>query len=842
MSSQAPRQSPLERAKAEMNTLGQDFQKDLDNLRSAPLMEYETRINSLGNTFQASQKLAIKNVNNAMNASDQRIHDLENHLRAEKALVRDAMKSLLAEKTLVQDTNKLLRAEKALTKKLSAEREASKAKDEKMKAELDTVKVEREEARSGLQKARTELQEAKRGPANLQRDLVAVKQQNADLQKVADAAEQRRKGLLNELAAVRKHEADLQAELKTAEERVSAVENRLNASQSSFNRFKEALDDLVDSYKQQLTRARPVSAPAQHNNQQDSAAEGNGGPRRGGHHIQTQALDFNLANSMNGNKPDFTLCQIVLEEVMHEKHRRYNRHFLKPVDSVTPVMPTQLNATTQPVDLDTIKEKLAKGVYASAASFKTDLNQMIAKSRYRPSGDPARIAGQRLLEIFEEKWSASRVSDHGPGDHTSQDQQSRGLKRKASTERPMPSEGTETATRAVSVPPLNNHAPQPSRPSSGGGLTTRQTRSQQASDASASSTETAAGVWKGQVIVGSNIQVDAKVDVVVKKVSVVKPVNTFDASFKDLFPDKLEVQGHVTTGWSEEELHQLNFTPDSDMITFRIEQAPDANNTDFTRLFDYFILRERHGTVSYAGGNNVSKVYLIPVPAGSHYPHYISSLDYKELPGDLEEKVLLLVVVFQIKEQVKEKIRIARDAAIKSVRSADVKDLALVRNHLRHHPLPILKPGAFVVSGSEQHMPMLNKIMHSRTPAGPKVAASPQGFFRLSYPNLARSGQSSIDGVELPKCIFILGRVISPTKRWALLVVDMEHDDRPLWGILSNKINDSRLGRVMMLMRSKFPSSLDEWESTITMDHQTNQLKKRLQLNGLKIERYRSSD
>lgn len=831
MSAQAPHQSPLERAKAEMNTLSQDFQKDLDNLGDSPLKQYETRTNSLRIKFQASQELAIKHVENAFNASDQRIHGLENDLRAEKALLQDACNNL--------------RTEKGVSEKLMgvilAERRTSRTKYEEMKVEFDTVRGEHEEARTRLSKARNELEDAKRGPANLQQDLEAVKKQNARLQKVVDAAEQRRMGLVNELAAVRKHEADLEAELNTAKERVSAVENAMNASQSSFNLFKEGLDDLVDSYKQQLTKAQPASGSAPSNGQQDSVGESIGGPQRRSHQAQAQTLDSHPENRTS-KEADLLLCQTVLEEVMHEKHRQYNRHFLKPMDSATPGMPSHLNATTQPVYLDTMKEKLLELGYASVGSFQADFNLMIENSRkVSPLDTQVRTAGEQLLAIFEKQWPVPRLSDHGPRDHTSHDQPSRGHKRKASTERPMLSEGAETATRAFSFPPFNNHTTQPSRPSSGGGLTTRQTQSQQVSNAFVSSRETAEGVWRGHVIVGPHIQVDAKVDAVVKQVSVVKPVNTFHVSFKDLFPDKLEVQGHVTTGWLEEELHQLDFTPDRDMVTFRVEQAPDASNTDFNRLFDYFIRRERFGTVGHAGGHNVNRVYLIPVPAGSQYPQYISSLDHKELPGDLQEKVLLLVVVFQIKEEVQEQIRTARDAAIKAVRSHDMKDLAGVRRHLRHHPLPILEPGV-VVSGSERHMPILNKSPRSRTPAGPKIAASPEGFFRLSYPNLAQSGQSSIDGVELPKCIFILGRVISPRMRWTFLVVDMEQDDRPLWGIFSNKTNNSRLGRVMMLMRSKFPTSLDEWESTITMDHQKNWLKKRLQLNGLKIERYRGSD
>lgn len=841
MSSQVPHQSPLERAKAEMDTLSQDFQKGLDNLRNAPLVEYETRINSLGSTFQASQKLAIKNVESAFNTSGQRIQELENDLRTEKALLQDAQMNLRTAKAGSQDTRKKLRAETALAdklkKELSVEKEIAKTKLDEMKIELVTAKKELEVARSGLQNARGELEQAKQGPAGLQKDLEAIKQRNSDLCNESVIAETRRQDLLTELAAVRQNEAYLQAELKTARESVSTAEKGLNASQSSFNRFKAGLDALVGSYKEQLTQAQPAFGPTPPSSQQDGLAERTDGLQRRNHHVQAQTLDSHPKNMMS-DEADLLLCQNVLTELMDQKHYQYNRLFLQPEDLLILQYTDRL---THSKYLNTMKEKLENGFYTSASSFKEDFNLMIAYAK-QFSPHTHGYAGEQLLAIFEEQWSARGVPLHGSQGLASHDQQSRGHKRKASTERPVQSEGTEAIRRACSLPPLNNDSSKPSSRSSSSRLTARQTRSQQASETASSSVETAAGGWKGKVIVGSNIQVDAKVDAVIKRVSVVKPVNTFDASCKKLFPDKLEVQGHVTTSLVEEELHRLNFSPDLDMVTFRIEQALDAHNKDFEMLFDYFTRRERYGTASYAGGHNVRKVYLIPVEAGFQYPQYISSLDYKELPSDFKEKVLLMVVVFQIKEKTQEQIRIARDAAIKAVCSPDVKDLTGVRDHLRHHPLPILKAGAFALSGSERYMPMLNKIAHSRAPAGPKIPASPQGFYRLSYPNLDQVGQSSIDGVELPECIFILGRVISPTKRWGLLVVDMENEDRPLWSIMSNKVNDSRLGRVMMLMRSKFPSSLDEWESTITMDNQTAQLKKRLQLNGLKIERYRSSD
>lgn len=842
MSSQVPHQSPLERAKAEMDTLSQDFQKGLDNLRNAPLVEYETRINSLGSTFQASQRLAINNIENSFNASDRRIQDLENNLRAErtllkaeKTLLQDAYKNLRTERAGLEDARKKLREKTALADKLKEilliEKEIAKITHEQMRVALVTASGERDEARSELQKARIELEQAKRGPAVLQKDLEAVKQRNIDLCNESIVAENRRQDLVTELAAVRQHESYLQAELKTAKDRVSTLEKGLNASQSSLDRLKEGLDSLVGSYNEQPTQTQSAFGPAPPNSQQDGMEERTDGPQRHNHHVQAQTLDSHPKDMMS-DEADLLLCQDVLEELMDQKHYQYNRHFLKSVD--LPRFVTRRNEITQPMDLNTMKEKLAKRTYTSANSFQKDFNLMIANCRrISPVANHIRYAGEQLLAIFEEQWSEARVSLHGSRGHAGQDQQTHGQKRKASTERPVPSEGTEAVKRAF--PRTDNHASQPSQ------LSSSQTRSQRACSATASSVETEAGVWKGQVIVGPHVQVDAKVDAVVKRVTVVKPVNTFDASLKDLFSEKLEVQGHVTTAWLEEELHRLNFTPDRDMITFHMEQALDAKNKDFNRLFDYFTCRERYGTVSHADVHNVDKVYLIPVPAGSQYPLFIPSLDYRKLPNDLAQKVFLLVVVFYIKEEVQEQIRVAQDAAIKAVRSPDVKDLAGVRKHLKHHPLPILEAGTFAVSGCKLYMPMLTKIARSQTPAEPNIAACPHDFYRLSYPNMAQSGQSSIDGVELPTCIFILGRVIGPTTRLGLLVVDMENEDRPLWIIFENKTDASRLGRVMMLMRSKFPSSLDEWESTITMELRNTQLRKRLQLNGLKIERFRSS-
>lgn len=802
MSSEPPEQSPLDRAKAEADELIQKVQDDLDGIRTAPVNELEMRINSLRDSFQASQESAIANVETALKSSDTRIDDLEQNLQAASERI----------------TN--------------------------LKIELASQRLNYVSTKSDLQKAKSELEEANRRAADLQNDHRAVKQRNVGLQAELELAKQQPANLEERLKAVEQQNAGLDTDLRLAMQRASTAEDELKAFKSRFKRINDDMNALASSSEQQLTvtkpvpsltpppiarpsvtgrsyaelsRAQPSFALPQH--QQGAMFGRKGGPKRDDTSVRTQSLDSHASNSTGDKEPDLLHCQCILNGIMDRAKPLSKCYFFSPVNTDTRAPLTSQNAKLGPVNLSIMKERLARGDYMSSTSFKADFDHMIADCRRLNHPDSGvHTATEDLTKIFEHMWSTRHSCSHKSTDNISQDGEIRSHKRKASTERPVPS--AKAVKRAFGFPRSDSHASQPSQPSSS------QTRSQQACSTVASSMKTEAGVWKGQVIAGPNIQVDAKVDAVIKRVSVVQPINTFDASCQNLFPDKLEVKRHVTTLSVREELHQLNFSPDLDMVTFRIEQALDAHNKDFNPLFDYFTQRERYGMVDHAGAPNVRKVYLIPVPAGSQYPEYIS-LDYKELPSDVKQKVLLLVVVFHIKEEAQEQIRVARDAAIKAIRSPDVKDLAGVHKHLKHHPLPI---GAFAVSGCRRYMPMLGEM-----------AASHQGFFRLSYPNLVQGGESSIDGVELPKCIFILGRVIGPTTRLGLLVVDMENEDRPLWGISENKTDESRLGRVMMLMRSKFPSSLDEWESTITMELRKTQIKKRLRLKGLKIERYKSS-
>lgn len=834
MSPPAPHLSPLDKAKAEINELNQTMQADLDSLRSAPITELEKRINSLRRTFHASQQSAITNIKNAFNGSDMRIYNLENDLRAEKALLVDAHKGLQAEKALTG----------RLTTELSAEKEAAKVQYTKLKAELDSARDEIDEGMSRLQKAQNELDKAERARADIQTDLEAAKQRNVDLQKQSAAAEQGRKELLNEFTSVRKHEARLQAELRTAKERLSALENGLNA--------------LVGTNKQQLCQARPASASAPVNNHQNSSAEdSNDRPQGRGHHIQVQAVESQPANSMSDDDPDYLLCQEALREVMDPKNRQYNRHFLKPVDMVASDHRTNLNATMQPMNLDTIKEKLDKGAYNSANSFKADFDLLIANSReLDPPGNHVRVAGEQLLAIFQEQWSAPRTADHGSPDRTSLDQQSRGHKRKASTEHPVPPEGAEAAWRSPSLPLLNDHATQSSGHSSDGRPDIHQSRSQQASGSSAGSAETAMGLWEGQLMAGSNIQVDTKVDVIIKRDHFAKPVNTFHVSCKDLFPDKLEVQGHVAASWLEDEIQRLDCDPDRDMVLFLVSPATDNDTIGFRELDNSFTSNERVGTVKHADGYNVDGVYLVPTKTSYRSIARISRLtedkyfpdrgrEYSKHDEDYRMKgKLLLVVLFRLEEAAQEQIRLAWDAAIKAVRSPDLKDLTGVRNHLKHYPLPIFHPWGFCLSGYERDTLIYTTIVvYSQSLAELHMTiAYPQGFFQLWHSKINQSEHSSIDGVKLPRWVFVLGQVISPLSRWEYLIVDIEHDDRPLWGITSKKTGCFGLGDVIMLVSSKFPSSLEEWQSTITVDHRKNQTKKRIHLPGLSLQEYRIRD
>ncbi|ONH90377.1 hypothetical protein PRUPE_8G050900 [Prunus persica] len=96
-------------------------------------------------------------------------------------------------------------------------------------------------------------------------------------------------------------------------------------------------------------------------------------------------------------------CSKVLDSLMNLGHASY---FNKPVvDPVAENLPGYFDEIWRPMDLGTVKSKLERGVYSSAADFAADIRLIFSNAfRYFPLGSRNRAAAKHLSGVFETQW------------------------------------------------------------------------------------------------------------------------------------------------------------------------------------------------------------------------------------------------------------------------------------------------------------------------------------------------------------------------------------------------------------------------------------------------------
>lgn len=841
MSSEAPEQSPLDRAKAEANELIQKVQDDLDSIRTAPVNELEMRINSLKDSFQASQESAIVNVQTALKSSDTRIDDLEQSLKAEKK----------------RTTN--------LAIDLANHKYEAETKNRHLTGELASQRNTHDLTKSDLQKAKNELEEASRRAADLQNDFRAVKQQNDGLQAELDLAKQQPANLEVRLKAVEQQNASLETDLRSATQRASTAEDELKAFRSRFKQITDDMTALASSSEQQSTVTKtapsltpppvarpsvtrqsfaplPVAPPSfalpQH--QQGTMEERKGGPQKHDTRVQTQSLDSNERNSTGDKEPDLLHCQRILDIIMSEAKTRINLYFFSPKNADTRALLTRWHVKLGPVNLSIMRAKILRGAYTSSASFKADFDVMVADcKRLNPFDSLVCKAADELVKVFERAWSFHGISSHESRDHINQDQESCSHKRKASTEGPVSSESEAKAKKTRQDPPLKDNAVEPANSATEEGIGPASTQPGQLPDIPQAPAVVDASVWQGKLTVGPSIDEYVALDVTAKPVSVAKSASTQN-DWKNLIPHELRLTAHAKRSTVYSELFSLNCCLHDDMITLRVQPASGTDTSAFRRLSRYLVSKERFATISHKSYDQVKKIYLIPTLPKNDHPSNIRSLGHKVLPQARGEDVMFMVIVYCVNLQDQELVRQTWNDIIKAVHSPDMGDLEIIRDRLMEHPLPIYQPTMAVFSTKRYFISMFKNIPLTDVIVEPKpLGKCHYNFLTLSYPELDHLDSSSIDGVQLPEFVFILGRVVSlEGMAHELLVVDIENNDRPLWMIPGRRTYDYRLGRTIGLLASKFPQSLKEWEETITDKLREVQLTKQLKDTGLRIERY----
>ncbi|XP_059661449.1 transcription factor GTE4-like [Cornus florida] len=122
----------------------------------------------------------------------------------------------------------------------------------------------------------------------------------------------------------------------------------------------------------------------------------NGGKKHGGE----MGYRFGMDKYMN---QAFKSCSNLLGKLMKHKHAWV---FNKPVDAKSLGLHDYHDIIKNPMDMGTVKSKLAKNWYKSPRAFAEDVRLIFRNAMtYNPKGQDVHIMAEQMSEFFEEKWA-----------------------------------------------------------------------------------------------------------------------------------------------------------------------------------------------------------------------------------------------------------------------------------------------------------------------------------------------------------------------------------------------------------------------------------------------------
>ncbi|KAK8593052.1 hypothetical protein V6N13_043333 [Hibiscus sabdariffa] len=95
-------------------------------------------------------------------------------------------------------------------------------------------------------------------------------------------------------------------------------------------------------------------------------------------------------------------CEGLLKRLMSHQ---YGWVFNKPVDTVKLNIPDYFNVIKHPMDLGTVKKKMASGAYASPLEFHADVRLTFSNAMtYNPPGNDVHVMADTINKFFEVRW------------------------------------------------------------------------------------------------------------------------------------------------------------------------------------------------------------------------------------------------------------------------------------------------------------------------------------------------------------------------------------------------------------------------------------------------------
>jgi hypothetical protein len=113
--------------------------------------------------------------------------------------------------------------------------------------------------------------------------------------------------------------------------------------------------------------------------------------------------------------------------------------------------------------------------------------------------------------------------------------------------------------------------------------------------------------------------------------------------WKDMLPDRLNIDGRLQIQKAEEYLCGLQWSSHSDVSVLAFTPYDDAKA--FTGFFDYFASRQRYAVVNKDKPSLVKDLYLIPIEPGAKLPDHVNMLEHCTIKQPVEERLLLATFV-----------------------------------------------------------------------------------------------------------------------------------------------------------------------------------------------------
>lgn len=113
--------------------------------------------------------------------------------------------------------------------------------------------------------------------------------------------------------------------------------------------------------------------------------------------------------------------------------------------------------------------------------------------------------------------------------------------------------------------------------------------------------------------------------------------------WKQMLPDKLNIDGRLQIQKAEEYLCGLQWSSSSDVSVLAFTPYDDA--AAFQQFFDYFATRSRYAVVNKDKPSLVKDLYIIPIEPGGKLPDHVEMLEHCTLKRPIEERLLLATFV-----------------------------------------------------------------------------------------------------------------------------------------------------------------------------------------------------